>query len=137
MVEDHSGESRDDQRISERHSRQRQAVSRRLQNRKVQVVQENESCVPLRGDGAGHPEIGCVHRKDSKRFAETSGWGYTQFTSDRAPEIVAGETPAIRPAREATKTIPIIFPVAGDPPGRRQGVGMESAGRASRPTESA
>jgi len=29
--------------------------------------------------------------------------------------IVAAETPAIRPAREATKTIPIIFPVAGDP----------------------
>ena len=29
--------------------------------------------------------------------------------------IVAAETPAIRPAREATPTLPIVFPVAGDP----------------------
>ena len=29
--------------------------------------------------------------------------------------IVAAETPAIRPAREATRTLPIVFPVAGDP----------------------
>jgi putative tryptophan/tyrosine transport system substrate-binding protein len=29
--------------------------------------------------------------------------------------IVAAETPAIRPARSATTTIPIVFPVAGDP----------------------
>jgi ABC-type uncharacterized transport system substrate-binding protein len=29
--------------------------------------------------------------------------------------IVAAETPAIRPARDATKILPIIFPVSGDP----------------------
>jgi putative tryptophan/tyrosine transport system substrate-binding protein len=29
--------------------------------------------------------------------------------------IVAAETPAIRPARQATTTLPIVFPVAGDP----------------------
>ena len=39
------------------------SLSRRLHHCKDRVVQKKEPCVPLFGDSAGHPKIGCVHRE--------------------------------------------------------------------------
>ena len=50
--------------------RQRQEVSRRLQDREDRVDGEEERRVPLFRDGAGHPEIGFVHREGFQEIPE-------------------------------------------------------------------
>jgi hypothetical protein len=52
---------------------------------KIEWSKKKEPCVPLFGDGAGHPKKTVAFiQKDSKRFPETNGWGYAQFLYDSA-----------------------------------------------------
>ena len=65
----------DDQRVQERHARQRQEVSRGLQDREDRVDDKEERRVPLFRDGAGHPEIGFVHREGYQAIPEHGRMG--------------------------------------------------------------
>ena len=79
-------QSRDDRRLPGRRSRQRQAFPRRLQDCEDPLESEKECGGPLSAnvpdtlDGVGFIE------KDSKRFPDTGGWGYAQFSYDPASD---------------------------------------------------
>ena len=57
------------------HSRQWQAVSGGLQDCEDRVVRKEERRVPLFRDGAGHPEIGFVHREGLQALPEPGRMG--------------------------------------------------------------
>jgi hypothetical protein len=76
----------DDQGLQGRHSRQRQAFPRRRQDGEGPLEGEKDGGVP------GGPTVpGTLHDvdfmvKDSKRFADSGGWGYGVFEYDAATD---------------------------------------------------
>ena len=85
-------QSRDDRRLPGRHSRQRQAFPRRLQDRedrwKPKQNAEAPFAVKVPDTLAG---VGFMV-KDSKRFPDTGGWGYAQFDYDPASDTFTPNT---------------------------------------------
>ena len=83
------GQSRDDRGLPGRRSRQRQGFPRRFQDREDRVEAENQRGSPC---GTAVPDtledIGFMVR-DSKRFADSGGWGYAQFNHDAASDTFA------------------------------------------------
>ena len=91
------GNPGDDQRLQGRHSRQRQAGPRRRQDGEDPLDPEKERAAP------GQPTVpGTLHDvdfmvKDSKRFADSGGWGYAVFNYDAASETFTPGTMADQP----------------------------------------
>ena len=77
------GESPHDRRLPGRHSRQRQAVPRRLQDGKIHSVPKKLETFPTATvPGTLHDVDFMV--KDSQRFADSGGWGWGAFKYDAA-----------------------------------------------------
>src|SRR5213080_3938978 len=80
-------QSRDDQRLPVRHSRQRQAFPRRLQDGEDPLEPEKARDVP-HCDGAVSLHDVDFMVKDSKRFADSGGWGWAAFVNGNSPKPV-------------------------------------------------
>ena len=66
--------------------RQWQAFSRRLHHCKDRVVQKENPVSPYSVEVPDTLKSVAFIEKDSKRFPETSGWGYAQFLYDAASD---------------------------------------------------
>ena len=97
-----SRQSRDDRRLPGRHSRQRQACPRRRQDGEGALDPETEPVLPG-CDRAGQLLNVDFMVKDSKRFADSGGWGYAVFDYDAAS---IRSRPAPLPARRRRGTTP-------------------------------
>ena len=90
-------QSRDDRRLQGRHSRQRQAVPRRLQDGEDPLEPETrcETFPAATVPGTLHDVDFMV--KDSKRFADSGGWGWAVFKYDAASDTFTPGTTADKP----------------------------------------